>query len=192
MKSNLNTVKITNPLTIIGMFAGLAEIAGTVVFALITVELQKFYIWYVIGFPTLLIILFFITLNFNSAVLYAPSDFKDEKYFLALRNVAVEIQKLMINKPELATELKPTIDTFKEVVKNPYTTKIDRLPDPEKKIINLLSENLLQATYFDEIKNTTKVDDNELNEILENLINKKIVNYAPGNKTYYLSSDYWN
>jgi hypothetical protein len=36
------------------------------------------------AFPTLLILLFFITLNFNYKVLYAPSDFKDEDNFLKL------------------------------------------------------------------------------------------------------------
>ena len=41
--------KISNPLTIIGLFAGIAEVAGTVVLPFVSLELQKFFIWYVMG-----------------------------------------------------------------------------------------------------------------------------------------------
>ena len=71
--------RIKNPLTIIGLFAGIAEVAGTAVLPLVSTELQKFFIWYVMGFPILLVVLFFFTLNRNPKVLYAPSDFVDEK-----------------------------------------------------------------------------------------------------------------
>jgi maltodextrin utilization protein YvdJ len=73
---------VNNPLTIIAIFAALAEIAGTVALKMVAPEFQGIFIWFVMGFPTLLIILFFLTLNFNPKVLYAPSDFKDEVNFL--------------------------------------------------------------------------------------------------------------
>ena len=75
---------VRNPLTIIAIFAGLAELAGTIALGIVKQELQEVFIWFVILFPILLVILFFITLNFNSKVLYAPSDFKDESNFLTL------------------------------------------------------------------------------------------------------------
>lgn len=52
--------RIKNPLTIIGLFAGIAEVAGTAVLPLVSLELQKFFVWYVMGFPVLLVVLFFI------------------------------------------------------------------------------------------------------------------------------------
>ena len=76
--------KVSNPLTIIAIFAGLAEISGTVVLPLLSQESQLIYLWFLMGFPILLICLFFLTLNFNYKVLYAPSDFKDEGNFLKL------------------------------------------------------------------------------------------------------------
>lgn len=74
--------KISNPLTIIAIFAALAEIAGTVALATVASHLQSVFLWFVMLFPCLLVILFFATLNFNPKLLYAPSDFRDEKHFL--------------------------------------------------------------------------------------------------------------
>ena len=76
--------KISNPLTIIAIFAGLAEVSGTVVLPFLKEDSQSLYVWFLMAFPTLLILLFFLTLNFNYKVLYAPSDFKDEDNFLKL------------------------------------------------------------------------------------------------------------
>jgi hypothetical protein len=83
---------IQNPLTIIAIFACLAEIAGTVAMATVSKELQSTFVWFVMGFPTLLVVLFFATWNFNSKVLYAPSDFQSDEKFL-------EMQRLHIGKP---------------------------------------------------------------------------------------------
>jgi hypothetical protein len=73
---------IQNPLTIIAIFAGLAEIAGTVALTAVSKEVQPIFIWFVMGFPTLLVVAFFATLNFNPKVLYAPSDFRTDDNFL--------------------------------------------------------------------------------------------------------------
>jgi DNA-binding MarR family transcriptional regulator len=77
-----NVKAVNNPLTIIAIFAALAEMAGTVALKIVSPELQATFVWFVMGFPALLVILFFLTLNFNPKVLYAPSDFKDEVNFL--------------------------------------------------------------------------------------------------------------
>ncbi|WP_407364728.1 helix-turn-helix domain-containing protein (plasmid) [Pseudomonas luteola] len=73
---------VTNPLTIIAIFAALAEVAGTTALSLVSQNLQVVFVWFVMLFPTLIVVLFFLTLNFNSKVLYAPSDFKDEDNYL--------------------------------------------------------------------------------------------------------------
>lgn len=79
--------KVSNPLTIIAIFAGLAEINGTVVVALLPTEIQVIFLWFIIIFPILLVVLFFLTLNFNPKVIYAPSDFTNEDNFLKTMNV---------------------------------------------------------------------------------------------------------
>jgi tetratricopeptide (TPR) repeat protein len=74
---------ISNPLTIIAIFSALAEVAGTVTVSLISPEVQGTFIWFVMLFPVTIVAMFFLTLNFNPKVLYAPSDFKDEENFLS-------------------------------------------------------------------------------------------------------------
>ena len=80
MENKVGSVR--NPLTVISIFAGIAEISGTAVLPHIASENQALYIWFLMFFPFALISLFFATLNFNHRVLYAPSDFKDEDNFV--------------------------------------------------------------------------------------------------------------
>lgn len=73
---------VKNPLTIIAMFAAITEIGGTVVLPFIEVENQETFVWFLILFPSFLIGAFFLTLNLNHHVLYAPSDFRNEENYL--------------------------------------------------------------------------------------------------------------
>lgn len=80
MQTKVSTIK--NPLTVIAIFAGTAEISGTAVLPMLDASSQATYIWFLMSFPFALIALFFITLNWNHRVLYAPSDFQDEDNFI--------------------------------------------------------------------------------------------------------------
>lgn len=75
------------------MFAAIAEISGTAVLPFISAANQGTYIWFLMIFPLLLIIVFFLTLNFNHKVLYAPSDFKDEENFFKSFKPASPIER---------------------------------------------------------------------------------------------------
>lgn len=79
--------KISNPLTIIAIFAGLAEIAGTIAIKLVEPQYQETFIWFVMLFPTLLVILFFITLFKKPQALYAPADFRADESYLSLQGL---------------------------------------------------------------------------------------------------------
>lgn len=74
--------KITNPISIIAVFALITETSAAVSLPFLDNEERKIYIWLLISFPFFLSFLFFITLNFNYRSLYAPSDFEDDKNFL--------------------------------------------------------------------------------------------------------------
>jgi len=75
---------VKNPLTIIAIFAGIAEVSGTTVLPFITPQNQNIFIYFLIIFPTVLVIVFFITLNFNNKALYAPSDFSNEENYIKM------------------------------------------------------------------------------------------------------------
>ncbi len=93
---------IKNPLTIIAMFAAIAEISGTVVLPFIAEANQAVYVWFLMIFPFLLIILFFVTLNFNHKVLYAPSDYQNEDNFLQSLPRATFAEKALKLEAEIA------------------------------------------------------------------------------------------
>jgi hypothetical protein len=67
---------IRNPLTVVGVFAGIAEVSGAVVLPMLSGEVQEKFVWFVMGLPVLLIAAFFLTLNLNPKCLYAPSDYR--------------------------------------------------------------------------------------------------------------------
>ena len=105
---------IKNPLTIIGIFCGLAELAGATILPMLELSLQKIFVWYVIGLPVLLVLLFFATLNFNRQALYAPSDFTNQGDFLKLffKNVDKAIEEKSKDNPEQSNSLK----VFDEII----------------------------------------------------------------------------
>ena len=123
------TNRISNPLTIIAIFAVITEVAGTVVLPFVTDSLQSVFIWYVMGFPVVLVLLFFITLNFNNKALYAPSDFDNEQNFMDLQNsimkaislneVGEKIQQVKENNPEISEKLEPIENSFQKAIEQP-------------------------------------------------------------------------
>ena len=73
---------IKNPLTMIAIFASLAEVGGTIVLPFLTDNNQTTFMWFLILFPSFLLVSFILTLNFNPTVLYAPSDYKEDSSYL--------------------------------------------------------------------------------------------------------------
>lgn len=100
--------KVSNPLTIVAFFCGLSEISATVCIGLIEKDIQEIFIWFLIFFPVLLLLLFFLTLNFNSKVLYAPGDYVNEDNYMKVmktddaikddvNNVKLKLDSLMLD-----------------------------------------------------------------------------------------------
>lgn len=111
---------VKNPLTVIAIFAGIAEVSGTVVLPFVEKENQIIFIWFLMIFPIMLVIAFFLTLNFNHRVLYAPSDYKDEDNFLKLTRFDTVKQKYVqidLDKNETYKFILSEIESIKESLK---------------------------------------------------------------------------
>lgn len=85
--SNISHIK--NPLTIIGIFAGIVEVSANLVLPFLDAKQQETYIWFLMLFPAVLVLIFFLTLNFNHVALYAPSDYKDDSGFMRANGVVM-------------------------------------------------------------------------------------------------------
>jgi hypothetical protein len=108
---------VKNPLTIIAIFAGIAEVSGTTVLPFITPQNQGIFIYFLIIFPTILIILFFVTLNFNNKALYAPSDFSNEENYIKIFRYDISKQEnieLTITTESLLKKLNKELLDYKE------------------------------------------------------------------------------
>jgi tetratricopeptide (TPR) repeat protein len=103
--------RINNPLTIIAIFSGITEIGGTVVLPFLSEQNQGVYLWFLIAFPCLLVTFFFLTLNFNNKVLYAPSDFEDENNFVGLMGIKFEQLESRLEKA-VTKELSETVSNI--------------------------------------------------------------------------------
>jgi hypothetical protein len=121
---------IKNPLTIIGIFAGIAEISSATVLPMLEKDIQFVFVWFVIAFPVLLVISFFATLNFNNKVLYAPSDFQSDDNFLkTVRLTSDESkEKREIEIKSLRTELTPIEKTSTKEIGQNFKIDFRQLP----------------------------------------------------------------
>lgn len=96
---------VRNPLTVIAMFAGIAEVSGAGVLPFIHQEHQGLYIIFLMCFPTYLVTVFFLVLLFKHKVFYAPSDFKDDKSFLDILKPSPPGYRLSRINEEIAEEM---------------------------------------------------------------------------------------
>ncbi|MGZ0657361.1 hypothetical protein ACWPKS_17315 [Coraliomargarita sp. W4R72] len=96
-------MKVTNPLTIIGLFVSTTEAVSLGVLPLLDPSLQSKFIWFVMLFPIGLSLVFFSILVLRNNVLYSPSDFKNQKHFLDMNGIKVSTEDLT-EALDLATE----------------------------------------------------------------------------------------
>jgi DNA-binding MarR family transcriptional regulator len=122
---------ISNPLTIIAIFAALAEVAGAVTLPLVADTIQATYIWFVMSFPVILVIAFFATLNFNPTVLYAPSDYKNEDNFL--------------NMTRRGRDFERSLDQLNEQLEKAKTALVDEIKQEADKLGGAERERLSQV-----------------------------------------------
>lgn len=127
---------IKNPLSVIAIFAGLAEVSGTVVLPLLEKDIQSLFVWFLMGFPCLLVLLFFITLWNNHSVLYAPSDFTNDQTFAELFTNSSPAAKYIKLQDEIRSdalgenvEPRPTEDSAVAPLTSPQPTEIDHHAD---------------------------------------------------------------
>ncbi|WP_064830971.1 hypothetical protein [Rhizobium phaseoli] len=102
---------IKNPLSIIAIFAGLAEISGTIVLPFIHESSQNKYVWFLMFFPTFLVGIFFYVLWHKPRVLYAPSDYTDEANFIRMMEPATYsevLARLENEAQEIISQTQPT------------------------------------------------------------------------------------
>lgn len=154
--------KVSNPLTIIAIFAGLAEVSGAIVLPFIEAENQRHFMYFLIGFPTILVLLFFLTLNLNHKVLYSPSDFANDETFVRVMNttrkVGSNFEALVNRISDIQLELNALqlpdygeLDSENKISIEKLQPKIDKISEAieETKLANeaIFSRNHFEALF---------------------------------------------
>jgi hypothetical protein len=93
-------LKVSNPLTIISIFAGIAETFATGALVLLPADMQSIFVYFVMFFPILIVTVFYAILVLKPHVLYAPSDYEDQEHFLH----ANSIKKIITEETERVLE----------------------------------------------------------------------------------------
>lgn len=186
--------KIENPLTVVAIFASLAEVASTAVLAALPLDIQKYFVWFVILFPVLLVVLFFLTWNFNNKVLYPPNQYTDEKHFVALNQGKIYSEDLYDKLNSLLSVDKST--DIKEAIKDVLSDLDVNLKQTEESI----KQDIVLKTNNSKLKiiiNGTVIGGDSVKDFYANII-KHILSigvdlnsnlpYATGPKRYLISS----
>lgn len=75
--------KVKNPLSMVALFAAISEVAMAFVITKLPDKLQEIFIWFVMGFPTILVFIFFFILYRKPAVFFSPGDYKKEELYVS-------------------------------------------------------------------------------------------------------------
>ncbi|MGB3836256.1 hypothetical protein [Castellaniella sp.] len=78
-----SVTKVKNPLTMVSVFATISEIAMAYVITTLPDKLQEIFIWFVMGFPTVLVFIFFFILYRKPAVFFSPGDYRREELYVS-------------------------------------------------------------------------------------------------------------
>ncbi len=162
--------RISNPLTIIAIFAALAEVASSAVLVGLPLEIQQTFVWFVMAFPLLLVLSFFITLNFNPRALYAPSDFENEDNFITLH----ERDKEFISKPDVNDKDRHNTDskadnTVSEVKLYRVLMLAEQLLSPNQSGFSHAQKDQLQSALLEFSSSPELRNRNEFSELLEKI-----------------------
>ncbi len=149
---------VSNPLTIIALFAALAEVAGTVSLKFLDPSLQKIFIWFVMGFPTLIVVAFFLVLIFKREVLYGPGDFREDKSFLDLSSNAKQvldlekIEKMLVDTKEGLNEAVRKVEIIGAEQKMELIAIINNKIQPVQNVVEVAKENVEVLGEFHQVK----------------------------------------
>ncbi|MEK3796098.1 hypothetical protein MKX42_30615 [Paenibacillus sp. FSL R7-0204] len=192
--------KVSNPLTIIAIFAGLAEVAATVAINSLSEKLQETFLWFLIGFPILLVLLFFIVLWFKPENLYAPSDYTNEDNFMksiakAETEHIVEEAIDKVNESSIESSVKEeVISSLKELkyTLNDYVTQGEIRPRGQVSAIEVLEfVKAFPGRNYYQIGKEMNVEPSLISTVVQSLTKRGqlIRRMENDNPKYYISED---
>lgn len=162
MGARTDFAKISNPLTIIGVFAGLTEVSAVMVLPHLEGKIATIFVLFIFSFAFFLVCLFFYTLNKNHMVLYSPSDYRSDESFFKV----IEARKEAI-----------ISDIRKRVHKEKETTDAPTEKNVENHYVNEERGNYSTGNQANEaaVNSDQRAAENEISESIESKLTELAV-----------------
>lgn len=112
MANRNSFAKVQNPLTMVSIFAAISEVAMAYVITKLSDNLQQIFIWFVMGFPTVLVIIFFFILYKKPAVFFSPGDYQKEELYVS----SIGIGKIDNTSEQRIKGLEDTLNTVVDYI----------------------------------------------------------------------------
>jgi predicted transcriptional regulator len=137
-------MKVSNPLTIIAIFSGVAETLATVALVQLPLEIQEKFVYFVMAFPSGIVLLFFLVLYLKNNVLYAPSDYDDQTHYLEANNLKEKVRdQLEVVFKEINSQgnrlTREEVDKAKRTISETITR--ETISDRQRAIIDFITDN---------------------------------------------------
>jgi hypothetical protein len=171
---------IRNPLTLIAIFAGLSEVAMTAVLPMLSTQNQAVFMWFVMIYPSMLVLMFFYVLIWKREALYAPSDFKDDATWLAVmrdkeRTILEKYQvEPALNTP-VASPIQKLIQDNSKYKTNPFYKFLESTGMAHDDILSIIRDVDNADAIPDYIKNKNRIKDayNKVQRVLTDFPSSK-------------------
>ena len=127
-------MKVSNPLTIVAIFAGVAETFATGALVVLPGTMQAIFVYFVMFFPILIVASFFLTLWLKPQVLYAPSDFSNEEHFLQankLKEIMEFETEKVLNEEKSRYEIKGDLKALSQKVAEKTVKGLEDITDEQ-------------------------------------------------------------
>lgn len=105
-----SVARVKNPLAMVAFFAAISEVAMAFVITKLPDKLQEIFIWFVMGFPTILVFVFFFVLYRRPAVFFSPGDYKKEELYVS----SIGLSKIDESLDQRVKQLEETLTTLQD------------------------------------------------------------------------------
>ena len=179
-------MKISNPLTIVAIFAGIAEAFATGALVMLPIEIQREFVYFVMMFPLIIVIAFFFILVTRPQVLYAPSDYSDENHFIMANGIenilSAKTEKIVASVKRESPNINPdAIKQIRTALKNTFTSETKE--SFEQLVLDYLKENPDQPLTTTGVCHVLSLDFRSVVEALQSLESKGLVVRSTNPKT---------
>jgi hypothetical protein len=110
MSIDESVARVKNPLAMVAVFAAISEVAMAFVITKLPDKLQEIFIWFVMGFPTILVFVFFFVLYRRPAVFFSPGDYKKEELYVT----SIGLSKIDESLDQRIKRLEDTLTTLQD------------------------------------------------------------------------------